>query len=369
VCPENVLGIVGGRAAIVNGLRCVGHSLCAEVCPVGAITLGFGTPTQGMEIPHYDDNYETNVSGLYIVGELGGIGLIRNAVNQSTKAIDHVAATRRESSAEYDVLIVGAGPAGLSAALASEAKKLRYVVLEQDTIGGTIYHYPRQKLVLTSPVELPLHGILKVSEITKEELLGIWQSIVSGFKLNILTNHKVENLERKDDCFVIKSGGKEWTATNVLLATGRRGSPRKLRVAGEELSKVAYNLIEAKSYHHKHILVVGGGDSAVEAAVGLASQTANTVTMSYRRESFVRLKEKNEQRINELMKSKKVNVLFNSNIGEIKPQTVVLVQEGGTKSEIPNDLVFIFAGGELPTELLKKAGVRLRTSEAETKAA
>jgi thioredoxin reductase (NADPH) len=369
VCPENVLGIVDGRAAIISGLKCVGHALCAEVCPVQAITLGFGTPKQGMEIPYYDENYQTNIEGLYIVGELGGVGLIKNAVNQSLKAVDHLSTGKRNPSNDFDAVVVGAGPAGLAAALALHEKKMRYVVLEQDSIGGTIYHYPRQKLVLTSPVELPLHGTMNASEISKEELLEMWEGIVSGFKLNILTNHKVEALEKIPAGFIVKAAGKEWKASTVLLAIGRRGSPRKLGVKGEEQPKVAYKLIETKSYEHKQVLVVGGGDSAVEAAIGLASQPGNTVTLSYRREGFVRLKEKNEQRINDLIRSNKVTATFNSNVGEIKARMVTLILEDGTKKEIPNDFVFIFAGGEMPTELLKKAGVRLRGTELETKAA
>jgi putative YpdA family bacillithiol system oxidoreductase len=369
ICPENVLGIVDGRASIINGLKCVGHGLCEDVCPVQAITLGFGAPKQGMEIPYYDDNYQTNVEGMYVVGELGGIGLIRNAVNQSLKAVEHLSLRKQTPTNDFDAVIVGAGPAGLSAALSLHAKKLRYLVLEQDSIGGTIFHYPRQKLVLTSPVELPLHGTIKASEISKEALLEIWQRIVSNYKLHILTNHKVEAIERNPNGFYVKAGGKQWTSSNVLLAIGRRGSPRKLGVKGEDLPKVAYRLIETKNYERKNILVVGGGDSAIEAAVGLASQVGNTVTLSYRREGFVRVKEKNEQRINEMIQSKKIHVLFNSNVEEITADSVVLAAQGGVKSELPNDFVFIFAGGELPTELLKKAGVRLRGTELESKAA
>jgi thioredoxin reductase (NADPH) len=368
VCPENVLGIVYGRAAIISGMKCVGHSICAEVCPVGAITLRFGSPTHGMEIPYYDENYQTDVDGLYVVGELGGIGLIKNAVSQSIKAIDHIA-RKKPSALPYDVVVVGAGPAGLTAALASHSKKLRYVVLEQDSIGGTIFHYPRQKLVLTSPVVLPLHGTVKVSEISKEELLEMWQSIVAGFKLRIETGQKVDSLEKIPGGFSVKANGKDYHAAHVMLAVGRRGSPRKLGVTGEELPKVAYQLIDAKTYHHKHLLVVGGGDSAVEAAIGLSAQSSNTVTVSYRRESFVRLKEKNEQRIEELMRSKKINVVFNSQVSEIKTQSVGLVGGDGKKVEIQNDFVFIFAGGEPPTELLKKIGVRMREGQGEAQAA
>jgi thioredoxin reductase (NADPH) len=368
VCPENVLGIVNGRAAIINGLKCVGHGLCAEVCPVQAISLGFGTPRQGMEIPHYDENHQTNVEGLYVVGELGGVGLIKNAVHQSIKAVEDIATKKITPSNEYDAIVVGAGPAGLAAALALHAKKLRYVVLEQDSIGGTVYHYPRQKLVLTSPVELPLHGTLKISEISKEKLLELWQGIVRRFNLNILTNHKVENLQRIPTGFLVSAAGRQWTTATVLLAIGRRGSPRKLGVIGEDLPKVAYKLIDTRSYQHTNILIVGGGDSAVEAAVGLASQNGNTVTLSYRREGFVRLKEKNEERIHELTRTGKITVLFNSNVGEIKPKSVILITQDGSK-ELANDFVFIFAGGEMPAELLKKVGVRLRDHEIEAKAA
>lgn len=367
VCPENVLGIVNGRAAVVNGLQCVGHALCADVCPVGAITLRFGTPKQGMEIPFYDEHYQSNIEGLYIVGELGGIGLIRNAINQSIAAVEHLASRHRPGS-DYDLVIVGAGPAGLAAALAAHEKNLRYVVLEQDSIGGTVAHYPRQKLVLTSPVELPLYGKLKVAEISKEDLLGLWQGIVKQYNLNITTNCKLEHLEHPPGQFLVKAGGKDWKARNVVLALGRRGSPRKLGVKGEELPKVMYNLIEAERYKGQNVLVVGGGDSAVEAAIGLARQPGNTVTLSYRREAFVRLKERNEQRVGELMRSKAIDTLFSSEVEEIKPCTVVLTL-GGSKREINNDFVFIFAGGELPAELLKKAGVHLRTSEVEAKAA
>ena len=363
-CPEHVLGIVQAKPVIINGTKCVGHALCADVCPVGAITMGFGTPRQGMEIPYYDDNFETNVPGLYIIGELGGVGLIKNAVRQGTQAIQHAAARHRAKHiTDLDVVIVGAGPAGLAAALAAQSKNMRYAVLEQDEVGGTVLHYPRQKLVLTSPVELPLYGKLKISEITKEELLGIWQDIVGRFKLNILAGQKVDSVHQNGNHFVVKTQTAEFKAANVMLALGRRGSPRKLGVPGENLSKVMYRLIEAKSYTNKNILVVGGGDSAVEAAVGLASQPGNRVTMSYRKEEFVRLKEKNEHNVKQCLRSGTLHVIFSSDVREIKPDSVVIQESGKIMHNVPNDFVFIFAGGELPTELLKKCGIKLRTTE------
>ncbi len=369
-CPEHVLGIVQGRPAIINGTKCVGHGLCADVCPVGAVTLAFGTPRQGMEIPFYDDNFQTNVAGLYIVGELGGIGLIKNAVHQGIKGLEHIASSRRSKHvADFDVVIVGAGPAGLAAALAAQAKNMRYVVLEQDAIGGAILHYPRQKLVLTSPVELPLYGKLKVSEISKEELLAIWQDIVGRFRLNILTGQKVEAIHALNDHFIVKTQGAEFRAANVMLALGRRGSPRKLGVPGEERTKVMYRLIEAETYKHKHILVVGGGDSAVEAAIGLANQVGNTVTISYRKEEFVRLKEKNEQKVQQFIESGKLNVIFSSQVVEIKSDAVIVQERGNIMHNLRNDFVFVFAGGEMPTELLKRCGIKMRPVEVEAQAA
>jgi len=369
-CPEDVLGIVNGRAVVVSGTKCVGHAVCVEACPVGGITMQFGTPRQGMEIPLYDDNYESNIKGLYIVGELGGVGLIKNAVNQGLKAVnDLIQKKRRGPSNGYDVVIVGAGPAGIAAALACKANNLKYAVLEQDDIGGTVLHYPRQKLVLTSPVELPLYGKLRVSEITKEELLAIWKEIIGNYSLNILTQHKVETIDRSNDTFLIRAKGATFLAGAVLLAIGRRGSPRKLGVPGEEMPKVMYRLIEAETYKQQHLLIVGGGDSAIEAAVGLANQKGNVVTISYRKDDFVRLKEKNENRIREYIQSGKIKTIFNSQVVEIKPE-FALVQEGDKIiHNLQNDFVFVFAGGELPTELLKRVGVKLRTNEVEAEAA
>ena len=371
ICPEDVLGIVDGRAAIVNGVRCIGHGLCAEVCPVGAITLGFGKPREGMEIPHYDEHYMTNIEGLYIVGELGGVGLIRNAIQQGVKAVGHIAqraAARGASKPDvhetvYDVLVVGGGPAGLGAGLAARSHGLSHLILEQDDLGGSVLHYPRQKLVLTAPVELPLYGRIRVSEISKEELLGVFTVIVRDHGLNLRTHTKVESVKPLGGAFSVMTSGGPFSASNVILALGRRGSPRKLGVQGEDLPKVFYRMIETSSYQGNTILIVGGGDSAVEAAVGLAGQKGNTVTLSYRKDAFVRLKEKNEKRIKEMTDRGAVKVIFNSEVAEIRPGSVILREGGGVVREIPNDFVFIFAGGELPGEFLRKTGVRLRTSD------
>ncbi len=364
ICPDDVLGMVHGRAAIISGVKCVGHGLCEEVCPVGAITLKFGTPRQGMEIPYYNDNYETNIGNLYIVGELGGIGLIKNAVTQGTAAVDDIVRKGiRTGKEDLDLIIVGAGPAGMAAALSAKANKLRYAVLEQDEVGGSILHYPRKKLVLTSPVDLPLHGRLKVSEISKEELLDLWHMIIRQQQLNILNQNKVVSIKKADDRFTVETNQGSYSSASTIMAIGRRGSPRKLGVSGEQLPHVMYRLIEAETYKEARLLVVGGGDSAIEAAIGLASQPGNSVTISYRRDDFVRLKEKNEQRIKQSVASGKIKVLFNSEVMEIRTGSVIIRLGADTMLDVPNDFVFVLAGGELPGELLKKIGIKLRTSD------
>jgi putative YpdA family bacillithiol system oxidoreductase len=364
ICPEEVLGIVDGRAAVVNGVRCIGHTLCAEVCPVGAITMTFGSPRQGLEIPYYDEHYRTNIEGLYIVGELGGIGLIKNAIEQGGKAVAHIASRpRRAVDRTVDVAIVGAGPAGVGAALSASASGLTHILLEQDDLGGSILHYPRQKLVLTSPVELPLYGKLTHSEISKEELLGMFISIVREYNLQLRTGEKVESITQEGNLFRLTTRSGSYRAAHVILALGRRGTPRKLNIPGEGLPKVYYRLIEAERYTGRHLLVIGGGDSAVEAAAGLASQKGNTVTLSYRRSEFVRLKERNEAHIKTLMNKKSVRVVFNSEVTRIEPDRAILKELSGVEETLANDFVFIFAGGELPAEFLNRIGVKLRTEE------
>jgi putative YpdA family bacillithiol system oxidoreductase len=301
---------------------------------------------------------------LYIVGELGGIGLIKNAVTQATKAINHIVEKKvLDKKLNYDVVIVGAGPAGLTAALASQEHGLRYIVLEQGSIGGTIFHYPRQKLVLTAPVELPLYGKLNVSEISKEELLKMWMNVIESRKIRIQINTKVDGIAQNQEGFQVSYGNSQYTAKNVVLALGRRGSPRKLDVPGEDLPKVAYQLIEAEMYSQKNVLIVGGGDSAIEAAIALARQKGNSVTLSYRRSEFIRLKEKNEKNVTNLIQIKMISVIYNSQVLEIHRDSVLIKEESKQLHTISNDYIFIFAGGEMPIELLKRAGVRLRTEE------
>ena len=363
VCPEgDVLALLGGKAVIVNGYKCIGHSLCAEACPVGAITMVMANPSMSADLPWLTPEYETSVHNLFIVGELGGLALIKNAVNQGRQCIDTIAnrmVERRSTPGVYDVLIVGAGPGGISASLRAIEHQLNYVTVEQDEIGGTVAKYPRQKLVLTSPVEFPIYGKFKKTELSKENMLAFWQTVLQRADFKARTGEKVENISKEaDEIFTVVTSKERYRAHAVVLAIGKSGTPRKLGVKGEELPKVMYRLIEADAYTHKKILVVGGGDSAVEAAMGLAHQSGNQVTLSYRQAAFSRIKERNAQRMAESMRKGEVRVLFNSAPLEFKPESVVLSVDSQAQ-EIANDYVWIFAGGTPPNAFLQKIGVQL----------
>jgi thioredoxin reductase (NADPH) len=366
VCPEgDVLAMLGGQAVIVNGYKCIGHSLCAEVCPVGAITMVMASPSMGADLPQLSPDFETSVPNLFIVGELGGLALIKNAINQGRDCASTVAAripglrNGKSNPDVLDALIVGAGPAGISASLRAIELKLNYLTVDEGEIGGTVSKYPRQKLVLTSPVELPIYGKFKKTELSKEDLLAIWSQILKKAEFKFRTGEKVEDIKRGDDgIFAVMTTKGIHRAHAVILALGKGGIPRKLGVKGEELPHVMYRLIEADHYVNKKILIVGGGDSAIEAAMGLANQVGNKVTLSYRKESFTRIKDRNEKRIQECIQKGKLNAIFNSMPVEFKQGSVIL-DINGKSEEMPNDFVWIFAGGEPPTAFLKKVGVRV----------
>jgi thioredoxin reductase/NAD-dependent dihydropyrimidine dehydrogenase PreA subunit len=359
-CPEkDILGILNGKATPINASQCVGHGACFHACPTQAISLYIGTEKRGVELPHVNENFETNVSGISIAGELGGMGLIRNAVEQGRQAVNHIAEKLdRSHKATYDLLIVGAGPAGISASLTAKKHGMKFLTLEQDSLGGTVFTFPRKKVVMTSPMDLPLYGRVRMLETSKGELLKLWQNVLAKQDIHVIEHTKAERIHPEGNHFRIRtSADQEYTAKHVLLAIGRRGTPRKLNVPGEESEKVAYRLLEPELIKNEHILIVGGGDSAVEAALHLCRQ--NEVILSYRKEAFSRIKPKNNEKIQEAMNQGLLDVRFNTNLSRIDHEEVFLVNGGTGDQQIRNDRVFIFAGGELPTQFLNKIGIQI----------
>ena len=358
-CPEkDILGLVNGKAETVNASRCVGHGACFHACPVQAITLCIGTEKRGVDLPHVSPDFETNIPGLFIAGELGGMGLIKNAVEQGKQAMENcIRKMKKSPDAKYDVIIVGAGPAGISATLTAASQNLRFLTLEQDSLGGTVFNFPRAKVIMTSPMNLPMHGKLKLSETSKSELLDLWIGVLAKNQISVNQQEKVESINQTKGYFEVVTNKEKYTSNAVILCIGRRGSPRKLGVPGEEKEKVAYRLLEPELIHNQDVLVVGGGDSAIESAM-LLTDEKNNVSISYRSESFARLKPKNLERISQAIETKKVKVFYTSNVKEIKDESVIL-NFNGSEKEIKNDLVFIFAGGELPTKFLEKIGIKI----------
>jgi thioredoxin reductase (NADPH) len=357
-CPEkDILGIRNGKATVINASQCVGHGACFHACPTQAISLFIGTEKRGVDLPHVNQFFESNVRGIFIAGEMGGMGLIKNAVEQGRQAVNNLArGIDSKSDMEYDLVVVGAGPAGIGSTLEAKRLKLKTITLEQDTLGGTVYTFPRSKIVMTSPMDLPLYGKVKLFETNKTELLELWKEVLSKNTIQIEEKKKVNKIVQKNGGFEVQcKDGSCYSTQRVLLAIGRRGTPRKLNVPGEDLPKVFYRLLEPELISGKNILVVGGGDSAIESALLLATQ--NKVTLSYRKDTFSRLKPKNRQKLDEAVSKKTLDLMLNSNVISIEADKVNL--KVGDKDEISlaNDFVYIFAGGELPTDFLKSAGI------------
>ena len=369
-CPEgDVLGIVMGKAVVINGSRCIGHGKCGVACPVGAIQVGLGDITKRDDIPLLDEHNETNVPGLWIAGELSGFALINNAVDQGRKVMERIAATAgprdpRAPEDLLDVLVVGAGPAGMSAGLVAGEHGLKSIILDQQGAGGTILQYPRRKLVMVQPVEIPRLGKLPRPEYSKEELLEIWEKLYTDYELDIRNGVRVTGVTGSKGDFTVATSDGEFRARHVVLALGRRGTPRKLNVPGEDMAKVAYKLIDAETYGGRRVLVVGGGDSAVEAAMGLAHQEGCKVTISYRKPDLMRIKQRNSERIGPLIANGTIDFQGGTTVKSIHEDKVVLEGEHGSII-VPNDDIFVLAGGIPPFGFLRELGVKFGGDQKE----
>lgn len=368
-CPESgALEMLSGKAVLVHPELCTGHAKCAEACPTNGITYAYDGVLQTIKVPLIKEDFETNIPGLFIVGELGGMGLIKTAINEGKLVMDYVQRRLEQQKGSvgfqqapgdaFDVAIIGAGPAGLSASLSAQQHELRYLTLEQGETAATIRNYPRHKFLMAEPIDIPLYGSLYVADGTKESLLAVWDTIIQNTGVQIRTNERLERVQRNGAGFHVESARGKYYARYVVLALGRRGNARKLGAPGEELCKVSYRLIEAETYEGKDILVVGGGDSAVEAAVALGRGGRNRVTLSYRGDSFQRVRERNRAHLETAESEGHLQVLRKSQVKEIRENSVLLDVEGGA-AEIANDYVFVLIGGESPEEFLRRTGVEI----------
>ena len=375
-CPEkDVIGLVHGRAKLINPLACVGHGACAASCPVDAISLVFGTAKRGVELPVIDPTFQTSRPGVYVVGELGGMGLIRNAITQGREVGEYIAATDRRGHGDVlDALVIGAGPAGISATLSLMNQGLRVLLLEREEFGGTIAHYPRAKVVMTGVLDIPRYGKVRKRTMRKEDLIGLWQDIRGRTDLPVQTGELVESLDPDGlGNWIVRSTSGAYRAANVVLALGRRGSPRKLGVPGEELGKVYYRLIEPEMFREQHVLVVGGGNAAAECALALAGGFGDSprgggcasISISYRRAEFARLRGQVREQLEAALASKRIRPLLSTNLISISPLEVVLERDDGSTFSIYNDSVIVQIGGTSPTQLLTTFGVATETKYGE----
>jgi thioredoxin reductase/NAD-dependent dihydropyrimidine dehydrogenase PreA subunit len=365
-CPEqplhSPLGLVGGKAVLVDAPHCIGHGACRMVCSTGALELVFGTEKRGVDIPNLQPNFETNVPGLFIAGELGGMGLVANAIDQGVAAVESIRKLSGigQGGDRLDVVVVGAGPSGFAASLAAKQAKLRCRTVEQGSLGGTVFQFPRGKIVMTRPVQLPLVGKVKFTETSKEKLLEFWQTVERDTQVEIHYNERLEMVTPDGDGFVARTTVGEYRTRAVLLCLGRTGTPRKLGVPGEDHPKVVYRLIDSREFAGKSVLVVGGGDSALEAAHTIADEPGAKVTLSYREKAFTRAKEKNRKKVEQASHEGRLHVLYESKVKAVHDATVD-IEQGGTLLSLPNEAIIVCAGGILPTPFLKEIGIGIET--------
>lgn len=371
VCPEKGAITLDGKLAVIHTSLCKGHGACAEACPMGAILMAAGGAVHRVQVPDVNSSFMSNVDGVHIVGELGGRGLIKNAINEGKIAVEGITRELGPASpngngngdgAPLDIVVVGGGPAGMSAGLEAHRRGYRYVVLEQGELADTIRKYPRDKLILGEPVRIPLYGDLWVADASKETLIRVWETIAVNTGLRLRTNHRVDDVRRAGEHIEVCAGGRVFTTRRVILAMGRRGTPRRLGVPGEELGKVYYEIVEMDLFRGKRVLVVGGGDSAIESVLGAANQEGAEVTLSYRGDDFRRIKDRNREKLENTVREGKVRVLLGSHVRAIEEGAVTLETRGG-EQRLPNDYVIIRIGGEPPFPFLERIGVRMVVKE------
>nr|MBA3391876.1 NAD(P)-binding domain-containing protein [Deltaproteobacteria bacterium] len=363
VCPTSVLDLIDHKARVVRFSDCVQCEQCANACPTTALVMyRQGSTPKTLTVPELDERFMTGVAGQYLIGEVAGKPLVKNAANLGRAVIEHIARDLAGASAGegvLDVVIVGSGPGGLSAGLTCKVKRLSCVVIEKEHVmASTVARYPKGKLFMAEPSGAGNLSYLPVFDATKEELVAAWKQVVDGAQLPLKLGEAVETVKRGDDgIFTVKTTVATYRARTVVLATGLRGKPRLLAVPGANLEKVHSRLEDPADYAGQHVLVVGGGDSAVEGAMSLVDAGA-TVTLSYRGDGFKRCKQGNQKRLAELTEAGKLPVLLESNVKEFTASDVTIKLKDGTSTTIPNQHAFVLIGADTPVAWLEANNVR-----------
>lgn len=365
VCPTDVLELDQNKSRVKRFEDCIQCEQCALVCPTTALVMHVqGTKPPPFRMPDLDEYYQA-APGLYLIGEAAGKPLVKNASNLGRAVVEHIAKTglrpTRDPGAkvpEVDVFIVGSGPGGLSAGLSCVEKGLSYVIVEKDElIASTIARWPKGKDCMAEPYDVKNVALLPVFDSRKDELIAAWRTVIEKTGLKVQLREGVEEIKRlADNRFEIRTTKRLYRAQRVVLGIGTRGKPRKLGVPGEHLQKVTPLLTDPADHRNQRVVVVGGGDSAVEAAVALA-ETAARVTLSYRGKQLSRCKAKNRQALDEVVRAGRVELKFSSNVVEITERSVKL-KTGDKVEELPNDHVFVCIGGDAPVKWLESVGVK-----------